>query len=60
MRIRVRVGVSLRAASPAHTHLDDGHALLPTLLDKCFLVDLLPVVVVQTADQRGANQSKAL
>lgn len=56
----MRVRVSLRAASPAHTHLDDGHPLLPTLLDKCFLVDLLPVVVVQTANQRRANQSPPL
>lgn len=58
--MRVRVRISLCAASPAHTHLDDGHALLPTLLDQCFLVDLLPVVVVQTADERAANQSPAL
>lgn len=38
------------------THLDNGHALLPTLLNERFFVDLLSIEVVQPAIRSDASE----
>lgn len=44
--------------SEAHTDLDNGHPLLPTLLDECLFVYLLPIKVLQTATRHAVSERR--